>query len=155
MKNQINTTVNSEEERQELLKQLNAMTFKEEAVINWKDLKDISGYYVNSIGTVQLSAKCTPVERNKTTFATKQQAESSKAYAQLTQLMKQVNDDWTPDWNDSFNVKVFTIRCNKGVVYRDWGYTLFSFIAFPTAAIRDEFLINHRELLETYYMINK
>ena len=108
--------------------------------------------YITNDSRIEI-ANSISIEDNKNVFATKQQAESMLAYAQLTQLMKQVNGDWEPDW--SSNAKKYVIECYGGKLNVDWYNTTFNFIVFPTKEIRDEFLINHRELLKTFYMIKK
>jgi len=99
----------------------------------WEELKTINGYFIDK-GTT-----------TKRLFATKEQAETCIALAMLSQLMKDVNGDWIPDWTEE--VKKFVIQFDKDNILKNWYYTFSYFLAFPTAEIRDRFLENHKELI--------
>ena len=111
----------------------------------WEDLETINGYYI--------SANCCvagytnkPDHANKNTFATKEQAFACMALAMLSQLMKDVNGDWIPDYKDD-NQKKFIIRYYKNTLETNWFYHINHFLTFPTGEIRDMFLKNHEELI--------
>lgn len=78
-------------------------------------------------------------------WATKEQAEASKAMAQLSQLMQAVNEGWEPNWYGG---------CNFVIYFRESGVLTTAtntntFLALKTEEIRDEFLELHRVLIMT------
>ena len=111
----------------------------------------IKGYYVegSSIGHTSHN-KCTIEDRY--TFKTEKQAVSALAYAQLTQLMALpcYNGDWTPNWDDPNQEKYCITRMKYDIVKLDYsGY--FSFLAFKSEKVRDEFYHNHMNLIKQFY----
>ena len=111
----------------------------------------IKGYYVegSSIGYTSHN-KCTIEDRY--TFKAEKQAASALAYAQLTQLMALpcYNGDWTPNWDCQNQEKYCITRLKSGLVKLDYsGY--FSFLAFKSKKVRDEFYHNHMDLIKQFY----
>ena len=111
----------------------------------------IKGYYVEGSSIEHTGHnKCTIEDR--CTFKTEKQAASSLAYAQLTQLMALpcYNGDWTPNWDSQNQEKYCITRLKYGLVKLDFsGY--FSFLAFKSSKIRDEFYHNHMDLIKQFY----
>jgi len=110
----------------------------------WEDLEDIKGYYVTEGSTID-SANSTSINFNKNIFATKEQAEASIALAMLSQLMKDVNENWIPDWRNSEDKYTLGFFNNK--IITDYFQQTHQFLAFPTKTIRELFLKNHEELI--------
>ena len=111
----------------------------------------IKGYYVEgcSIGHTSHN-KCTIEDRY--IFKAEKQAASTLAYAQLTQLMALpcYNGDWTPNWDDPNQEKYCIKRMKYEIVKLDYsGY--FSFLAFKSEKVRDEFYHNHMDLIKQFY----
>ena len=111
----------------------------------------IKGYYVEgrSIGHTSHN-KCTIEDR--CIFKSEKQAASALAYAQLTQLMALpcYNGDWTPNWDCQNQEKYCITRLKSGLVKLDYsGY--FSFLAFKSKKVRDEFYHNHMDLIKQFY----
>jgi hypothetical protein len=121
-------------------------------VKSWEKLGCISGLYISGQAQIvsMFDAQTNPYQRN--IHATTKQAESSLAYPQLTQLMKQANEDWVADWDDIMQEK-FTIGRKNNALVSYTSTAHFSFLAFPSAEIRDKFLEYHRDLIETFYQI--
>ena len=91
-------------------------------------------------------------EFDKDTFKTEAQARSALAYAQITQLMALpcYNGDWTPNWDDPNQEKYCITRMKYDIVKLDYsGY--FSFLAFKSEKVRDEFYHNHMNLIKQFY----
>lgn len=88
---------------------------------------------------------------SRNTFKTHKQAESSLAYAQLTQLMAHTGD-CDVDWSDTKQMKYTIIRLS-GIIIKDTARDSYEKLTFKTATIRDEFLEKHIELIKTYYEI--
>ena len=78
-------------------------------------------------------------------WATEEQEQAEVALKKLSQLMKDVNGDWIPDWSDD-NCK-FIIRPRKNTLDLDNFCSYQYFLSFPTKEIRDKFLKNHEELI--------
>ncbi len=111
----------------------------------WEDLGNISGFFVGAYSTIEETYSPTE-DYNRNTFATESQAEASIALAQLSQLMKQVNGDWIPDYtDDSYKCIIFYSR---GKVTTGITAVTRVFLTFRSAKIRDEFLLNHKDLIE-------
>lgn len=111
----------------------------------------ISGYQVFSdriwVSGGQYSKGC-----SKHIFKTEKQALSALAYAQLTQLMALpcYNGDWTPNWDDPGQQKYCITRMKYNIVKLDYsGY--FSFLAFKSKKVRDEFYHNNMGLIKQFY----
>lgn len=98
---------------------------------------------------------------NKDVFATEEQAQSSLAFAQLTQLHKAIIDiynkennyDWKPNWNNQFGENWTICRfCNKlSVFVKD---SFFYFISFPTKELAEFSLKYHEDLWKQYYELD-
>ena len=120
----------------------------------WEDAfwaKPISGFDIKLYNSDIRSA----TSREKALFKTKKQAESSLAYAQLTQLMALpcYNGDWMPDWNNLSQIKYSIERLLKyDIVKLDFS-GCFSFLAFKSKEARDVFLENHLDLIRQFYQL--
>ena len=111
----------------------------------------INGYYIGGCSIERASHDPCSIE-DKGTFKTKKQAASALAHAQLTQLMALpcYNGDWTPNWDSQNQEKYCITRLKSGLVKLDFsGY--FSFLAFKSSKIRDEFYHNHMDLIKQFY----
>lgn len=111
----------------------------------WKDLYLIEGYYIDNDSDVQKLGSHVPTHTLRNLFATKEQAEACIALAMLSQLMKDVNGDWKPDWTKETNK--YVINFYNEMIRTDFWKSTQNFLSFPTEEIRDTFLNNHRELI--------
>lgn len=118
---------------------------KKEAATCWEDLNFIEGFYINSNAIVHELDAIKPEDNNRNIFATKEQAEASIALAMLSQLMKNVNGDWIPDWND--NTDKYVIGFSGDSIRTDYYVNYTSFLVFPLSKIRDTFLKHHKDLI--------
>jgi hypothetical protein len=113
----------------------------------WEDLMGVSGCYVDSNSKVEVFKGCFAKEETKNVFPTRAEAEACLALAQLCQLRDRYNDGWKPDWEDSYV---------KYILYY-WGDDITkthctnarTLLSFKTQKLRDEFLENFRDLIET------
>lgn len=118
----------------------------------WEDLEVISGARVEAYGQIYEFQDWTIKHdtgfpnMGKNIFAYYEQAEAAIAMAMLSQLMKDVNGDWKPDWEDKGVKYVLFFKGNQ--ITKGTSLITASFLAFPTAITRDKFLENHRELIE-------
>jgi hypothetical protein len=123
-------------------------------VDSWYELGKINGYYIShaaEICEVDSNVHSEPKHRN--VFATKKQAESALAYAQLTQLMADCGDceiDWI-----KCNLKYIIRRKYDSIdiVKNSYSLNTFHFLAFNTEQIRDEFLEKHEGLIKKFYQL--
>ena len=120
---------------------------------SWEDTfwaKPISGFDIKLYNSDIRSA----TSREKALFKTEKQAASSLAYAQLTQLMALpcYNGDWTPNLDDPYQERYCITRMKYDIVKLDYsGY--FSFLAFKSEKVRDEFFNNHMDLIRQFHQL--
>ena len=118
---------------------------------SWYELPEITGFYVkvNSF-IVDLQVCVKPDLFSRNVFATNPQAEASRALAQITQLVKDYNGDWVPDWSNEEEYK-YTIEY---VTFFKLGLIPLSaminpcLLAFETEEQRDHFLKHHVDLIK-------
>lgn len=116
----------------------------------WEDLGEISGWEVNPLGEAMYVRDCSASVNNWNIHATKQQALSAWAAAQLSQLMKHVNGEWVADFGNGSQSKYILRRYNNRID-KVCFENIYYLLAFPTAAIRDQFLSDHEQLIKTYF----
>ena len=100
----------------------------------WEDLYEVKGWFVDFHSDVVTSGSMRTGDNVKNRFPTKEEAEACLALAQLCQLRDRYNDGWKPNWEDG--TKKYTIYFNK-------------ILAFKTLELRDKFLENFKDLIET------
>ena len=72
-----------------------------------------------------------------------------EALKKLTILREYYNKGWQPDWESSKGVWKHSIVCYEGNICKDLSYKISRILTFRTKEIRDKFLEEQRELLET------
>lgn len=115
---------------------------------SWEDLKILNGYYVKDSSKVDLFKSYTTDEYNKNVFPTKEEAEACLALAQLCQLRDRYNDGWKPNWRTGSEIK-YCIIIDENKIVESQYITLNRVLHFKTPELRDEFLENFRDLIET------
>lgn len=120
----------------------------EELPKRWGELKRIKGVYVDSDSRLCNSGYGATYETSKNIFPTIEEAEACLALAQLCQLRDRYNNGWRPDWDDGGEQKyAIKIENNKTVKYILTSTS--SVLSFKSVNLRDEFLENFRDLIET------
>ena len=114
----------------------------------WEDLGVIRGYYVNAHSELRDFECYTSKDSNKNTFPTKEEAEACLALAQLCQLRDRYNGDWKPDW-DSMSETKYVLEISRNIVVKNFYGNRHKILAFKTEGLRDKFLENFRDLIET------
>ena len=114
----------------------------------WKDLEVVSGFYIDSHSKVNVFKGCFATEENKNIFPTREEAEACVALAQLCQLRDGYNGGWKPDWKDD-REKKHCIEFFKGKIQKNYYHVLKKVLCFKTQELRDKFLENFRDLIET------
>jgi hypothetical protein len=119
-------------------------------VDSWWELCKINGYYISEEADIREIGNVPSAPHHRNVFATKKQAESALAYAQLTQLMADCGD-CEIDYS-KYEYKYIIGRTEDFIeIVRD-SYT-FNFLTFNTEQIRDEFSEKHEELIKTFYQL--
>jgi len=114
---------------------------------SWEELIQFNGYYVTQNCKIANTTEATTrSESNKSSFATKEQAEASIALAQLSQLMKVYNGGWVADFEDRTQDK-YTIEFAKNLIWKDKLVNSNRFLSFKDFKTRDLFLENFKELI--------
>lgn len=115
----------------------------------WEDLENVNGHYVDSWGgVICYYGVNTPDHTNKNIFPTKEEAEACIALAQLCQLRNRYNGDWKPNWRTGSEIK-YCIIIDENKIIESQYITLNQVLAFKTKELRDKFLENFRDLIET------
>jgi len=124
---------------------------------SWDEIKVQFGYKLSNVldGFVETCPKlCSSTYNNKGIFATKKQAKSALAMAQLSQLMAVYNDGWEFDPDGSEKNAGYAITRQTNKIGKDMFFAGYGFLAFKTAELRDEFLKNFEPLIKEYFMID-
>ena len=122
---------------------------------SWDDLEIISGFYVDSLSRViKTSGEIYTEENYKNTFPTKEEAKACLALAQLCQLRDRYNNGWEPDWeNGAQNKFIIYIHPNNKILFDKISANTHAIsrhlLTFKTEELRDKFLENFRDLINT------
>ena len=114
---------------------------------SWEELETIKGSYINNYSRI-CDFRGFTKEDNKNVFPTKKEAEACLALAQLCQLRDRYNNGWKPDWKDDGEIK-HCIEFFKGKIQKNYYHVLKRVLCFKTQELRDKFLENFRDLIET------
>ena len=118
----------------------------------WEDLKSIKGFYVDSDARIRPIMAASANSNNKGVFVTEKQAKSVIAMAQLSQLLKEYNGDWVPNWESTSNKYVIK-RSYKTCLVDSYCNTYY-FLTFQTRAEAERFYDFHRLLIHQYYQLD-
>ena len=114
---------------------------------SWEDLYEVGGWFVDFHSDVVTSGSMRTGDSVKNRFPTKEEAEACLALAQLCQLRDRYNDGWKPDYKDN-NVKYLLYYWGDTITKsRTTGAS--NLLVFKTEELRDKFLENFRDLIET------
>lgn len=121
----------------------------------WEDLKFVNGFFIcdlSKINKVRLNSLA--IDSNKNVFPTKEEAIACLALAQLCQLRDRYNDGWKPDWkNRAQNKFIIYIHPNNEILFDKISANTHAIsrhlLIFKTEELRDKFLENFRDLIET------
>ena len=115
---------------------------------SWKDLYEVKGWFVDFQSKVVTSGSMRTADSVKNRFPTKEEAEACLALAQLCQLRDRYNEGWKPDWEENINEK-YSIYFHNEKIYSDYSYNTRHVLSFKTYELRDKFLENFKDLIET------
>lgn len=116
----------------------------------WKDFGDIEGYYINGFGKTIKYTRDLANNSNKDVAPTQKEAEAMIALIQLMQWRDKANGEPLADWCDWENgvQNKYTIYNYAGKIDSSTNYSANSILSFKTEEIRDQFLKDHRSLIE-------
>lgn len=87
-------------------------------------------------------------DQDQNLLPSKSDAEGILALIQLIQLRDCYNNGWKPDWENGQNAK-YTIYCIANSIATGTNNTNLRVLSFKTRELRDEFLTNFEDLIET------
>ena len=125
----------------------------------WRDdySKSISGYIIDNNSIIYKRTNITNGSSNYNLFATKKQAKSAFAMAQISQII--ANDERfggvvaDEEWNTNTSFKYIIERYGNNF-RTDCYYNTHHFLAFHTREQRDLFLEENKDLIKDYLMID-
>ena len=111
----------------------------------WEELKNISGYSINSFSGITHFSLVNSANCTKNIFPTKELAEAVLALAQLLQLRDRYNGD-----NEGFifNKNNYCISVYNYNIDKSWNAQIQRVLAFRTKELGDEFYNNFKDLIE-------
>ena len=122
----------------------------------WIDkTKSITGFYINADSSIT-QAFCANDDKARNVFATRKQAESARAMAQISQIMANDERFGGPVTMDEVATREPkpTIVGYQNEVRKDTTYGYNIFLAFHTEEQRDLFLEENEDLVKDYLMID-
>lgn len=134
------------------------ITFKKKVIRGWRDNpeREIKGYYISSLSTINSVIQRACVG-NLNTFATRKQAQSALAMAQLSQIIANDSRFGGPitdeEWNMSNTTKYVIHRTGNNVSATGTFATRYTFLAFHTNEQRELFLKENMDLIMQYFML--
>ena len=121
---------------------------KKKAVVDsWEALNTVTGYYVNGSSGVEDANNAETCAHNRNIWATEEQAEACLAMSQLSQLLKDVNGNWKPDWCSDSQKGVICWGVDEVYASVKGRYRKPGFLTFKTFEVALEFLKLHRDLI--------
>lgn len=113
----------------------------------WKDLKEVSGYWVDSTCMIKSTetALSTLYSDNRNIFPTEAQAKATLALAQLLHLRDFYNGGVKVVQDGSTSIPCIILHDNE---WKSWGYSIVNTVfSFVSREVRDEFLENFKDNL--------
>lgn len=142
MSKSINVVINTEEERDALVKQLSELTFKKELLKTWQEyLQTIK--YIHELNGIEMQAVFLEESIGNNSLIARYKLEKLRDY---------YNDGWKANWKDGEQGKYCIIRVEDGL-NRLSVNSYYNFLHFKDRDIRDLFLENFKDLIEQYFEI--
>lgn len=124
---------------------------KKEYSKTWDDIKMLTGFFVGTNSKIYTHHNYDGCTHNRNLYATENQAKAALAEAQLSQLLKEIyeGEEWKPVWDGT--AESYCITLFDGVIeVKTWSINAM-WIALPNKKLAEQFLNNHRDLIETYF----
>lgn len=120
----------------------------------WEDFGEIKGFFINSFGDVVFYS-CSSEQDNINTYPTEEEAERELALIQLRQWRDKANGEPLNDWCDWNNDN--QIKCCISPFQKTWSKQNLKYLreelAFKTEEIRDQFIKDHKTLIDKAFNI--
>lgn len=125
----------------------------------WRDKTEemFVGYYIHIDCSIHKTGRCSNKEHNHNVFATKKQAKSVLAMAQISQIMANdkrfggaVTDE---EWNNT-TIKYCIMRHFNNRIAVGNSQIEYYFLSFHTSSQRDLFLKENEDLVKDYLMLD-
>lgn len=117
----------------------------------WVEIGEKSGFYIGSDSMIYSHLGGKDIAEFNV-FATKEQAKSALAMAQLSQLMKDLGDECNVDWT-KIGVGKSCIKRIGHKLYVETAGEYYYFLAFKTREVALAFMRKHEQLIKDYFMI--
>lgn len=128
---------------------LQCIVFKEvKKGVEWSDFGLVSGWWVTENSEIKKVGDIVNNELNCNVFPSKEEAEACLALSQLCQWRNKVNGEWRPDWSEQDKIK-YCIGFIGGNTNKFASHTCSYVLAFKSAEIRDKFLEDFADLINT------
>ena len=116
---------------------------------SWEEFGEVEGWFVNNRCEIDYYDEGDSTnDMDKNLFPTEEEAEACIALSQLCQLRDRYNDGWKPDWNITSETK-YVIEVSKNTMVKNFYGNRHKILSFKTEELRDKFLENFRDLIET------
>ena len=154
------------EEKLNIINRLNALEFQQKKNLDeigalkkyleenpkllksWMDLNEVSGFYIDSFSKVEAYENRPINDENRNVFVTENQAKSTLAKAQLSQLLKSYFSGWS---NQLDNYVIFP-QIKDGEFTPYYGVAVLpQFLAFRSREKAQLFYQQHHELIHQYW----
>lgn len=146
-----------DQEKSDLEKGTIILKKKEETIWRYNKEAQLSGYFVTGC-KVEKADNLYNIENARDVFATKKQAESMYAMAQLSQI---IQNDWRfggpitdGEWLNHNVDKWLIDRYENQIDTNTYKICNFRFLAFHTKEQRDLFLEENEDLIRQYFMLD-
>lgn len=122
-------------------------------VKRWEDLEKMGGYFVNQDSIIQNCCKLMKHRYHKNVFLTEKQAQSSLAFAQITQLLP-FYGGYTKLKINQFNYYIYYLVEKNEFRVNTLGKKQICLFYFGQYEKAQEFINNNSDLLKQYFMVD-
>lgn len=124
---------------------------------SWEDLEVAEGYFIyqginNFYPTIKYTIRTNNGLKN-TVFTTEKQAKSVLAFAQLSQLVKVLNEGEELNWTNDNQYKFIINRVGDDLVTQNY-ITYFHHLPLKSRELAEFSLLHHKDLWEQYYELS-
>lgn len=120
---------------------------------NWIDLDFTNTYYPQHNGDIK-HGKTPPRLFTFLSVPSEKHAKSMIAFAKLSMLMADLGDETNVDWNGDNDEEKHIILYDEFGIDTYVAYHNYTFLAFKTKSICEEFKDKHIDLIKEYFMID-
>ena len=116
----------------------------------YEDIPEREGYYIDMFSEIQTGQRYEGDDvDDQNVFPHKHQAEAVLALSQLLQLREEYIGEWQVDWKDEDQDK-YCIEHVSGKISTNTYFGTQNILSFPIRQMRDDFMEDHKELIEEF-----